>query len=577
MTQGWNRSSNNSNHTISGTNDVIVTKTGNTFGTHTSTAAVELVSAGKRYFELVITTTGGNVAVGVTNVTLVNATGITDQVNAIGWFSFAGAGSTSYNSAFGNSMPAFVQGDRLSIAVDATADLLWGRVNGGTWGPSGDPAAGTGGQSISGITGAVGPAVTLADLNDEVDGSFASGSWVYTAPTGFSAYDSSSFGTITAVTNVAGVGVSAARTLGTVTAVANVAGVGASAANHGTITAVTNVAGVGKSTARSVGAVTAVAVVQGVSSLLSIVGDISLNPIGEQPPEIPFDVSGTYELLPSLQFADDASSVFTDIGVANITPIGVVTFGFTHPGMPSGTHVIRVSDLSTGTSAAEGYFVDPTAVPGRAALLANSPTAIQFIIPAYLYEQYRDDQDCQAFIDAYNGIAQTYLDWFNNINLPIYTGLSGALLDWVAQGLYGIARPSIALSQTSGSGAFNAYKLDQIPIDGSAASTTSQVFVATDEIFKRIITWLFYKGDGRQFSVTWLKRRIMRFLNGVAGTDPGVDQAYQVSVQFTGTTVVNISISQGSAPTTYAPVLRAALLSGVIPLPFQFTYNVLLT
>jgi hypothetical protein len=395
----------------------------------------------------------------------------------------------------------------------------------------------------------------------------------------YTAVSSGSIGTITAVANVAGVGRALAIGQGTVTAVANVAGVGAvnPAAPKGTITAVTNVAGVGRSTARAVGTITAAAVVQGVSGSLSIVGDITLNPIGNQPPEFPFDVSGTYDLLPSLQFADDAGSVFTDLGLGNITPVGTVTFDFTHPGMPAGSHIIQVSDLATGTSAAEGYFVDPTAVPGRGALLADSPTSIQFIIPAYLYEQYRDDQDCQAFIDAYNAIAQNYLDWFNTINLPIYTGLSGPLLDWVAQGLYGISRPSIALSQTSGSGAFNTYKLDQITIDGSTAATTSQVFVVTDEIFKRIITWLFYKGDGRQFSVTWLKRRIMRFLNGVAGTDPGVDQAYQVSVQFTGTTVVNITISSGSAPTTYAPVLRAALLSGVIPLPFQFSYNVLLT
>lgn len=452
------------------------------------------------------------------------------------------------------------------------------------------------GGSVYGITAAatfvgtttdfhlkVGASSINAGFTDTADIPFAVDIFGTTRPQG-TAWDigavelpaSSGVGTITIATNVAAVGFAQARGVGTIGVAMNVAAV--SAPGHSAaITIATNVAAVGRSTARSVGTITIGTAVNAVSSLLSIIGDITLNPIGEQPPEVPFDVSGTYELLPALQFADDASSVFTDIGLSNTTPIGVVTFDFTHPGMPSGTHVIQVSDLATGTSAAEGYFVDPNAVPGRGAFLANSPTSIQFIIPAYLYEQYRDDQDCQAFIDAYNGIAQTYLNWFNTINLPIYTGLSGPLLDWVAQGLYGIARPTIALTQTSGSGAFNTYKLDQIPIDGSTAATTSQVFIVTDEIFKRIITWLFYKGDGRQFSVTWLKRRIMRFLNGVAGTDPGVDQAYQVSVQFTGTTVVNIKISQGSAPTTYAPVLRAALLSGVIPLPFQFSYNVLLT
>ena len=66
-------------------------------------------------------------------------------------------------------------------------------------------------------------------------------------------------------------------------------------------------------------------------------------------------------------------------------------------------------------------------------------------IPSYLYKEYDDDEALQAFVDAFNASAQDYVDWFNTIELPVYTSptSSGDLLDWVAEGLYGIPRPSL--------------------------------------------------------------------------------------------------------------------------------------
>jgi hypothetical protein len=49
----------------------------------------------------------------------------------------------------------------------------------------------------------------------------------------------------------------------------------------------------------------------------------------------------------------------------------------------------------------------------------------------------------------------------------------------------------------------------------------------------------------------------------------------QVSVQFTGANTVNVKIVSGSVPTTMAPVLQAAVISGVMPLPFQYSFNIL--
>jgi hypothetical protein len=67
------------------------------------------------------------------------------------------------------------------------------------------------------------------------------------------------------------------------------------------------------------------------------------------------------------------------------------------------------------------------------------------ILKSYPYQQYQDDPNIVAFFDAYNSIAQGYMDYVLGLNLPIYTQLSGPLLDWVGQGLYGFQRPTISI------------------------------------------------------------------------------------------------------------------------------------
>ncbi len=197
-------------------------------------------------------------------------------------------------------------------------------------------------------------------------------------------------------------------------------------------------------------------------------------------------------------------------------------------------------------------------------------------IPSYLYYEYSDDADLQGFVAAYNTLAQQYVDWFNQVSLPVYTGplLTGSLLDWVASGLYGIDRPALA---------------------GAT--------LVTDDVFQRVISWHFYKGDGKVFDVRWLKRRIMRFLIGANGTDPGINQTYQISVRFMGNGVIDINVYTGIAifgpgsmfntgqfntskfndmgliirhyvDTTLAPELKQAIDAGVLELPFQYVYNV---
>ena len=243
----------------------------------------------------------------------------------------------------------------------------------------------------------------------------------------------------------------------------------------------------------------------------------------------------------------------------------------------------------------------PTPIPGQ---LPTAPTGLTKMIPSYLYEEYKDDDDLQAFVAAYNTMAQQYLDWFNSVQLPIYTGLSGDLLDWIAEGVYGITRPSLGSGQNRDIGPFNTWAFNTIPFNKRKIIGPSNVTVTSDDIFKRIITWHFFKGDGKVFNVRWLKRRIMRFLTGTNGIDPGVNETYQVSVTFGTNGQVTITIVQGFrtltggalfnrfgfnqnvpfnsirstftsiTPLPNAAILQEAIESGVLELPFQFTWNV---
>ena len=224
------------------------------------------------------------------------------------------------------------------------------------------------------------------------------------------------------------------------------------------------------------------------------------------------------------------------------------------------------------------------------------------IIPSYLYQQYYDDSDLQAFVSSYNTLAQEYLDWFNNLNLPIYTKQYGTSLDWVALGLYGLVRPTLPQGSYIRLGEYDSVPYDTLSYDTEKLISPTSFYITTDDIFKRIITWNFYKGDGYQFNTHWLKRRIARFLAGVNGTDPQLGETYQISVRFAANNVINIhiypgvSIQKGGSlldtfdldtvtfnaetifaaliPTALAPILQSALNAGVLEVPFQYTFNV---
>lgn len=218
-------------------------------------------------------------------------------------------------------------------------------------------------------------------------------------------------------------------------------------------------------------------------------------------------------------------------------------------------------------------------------MLPIEPTSVKKIIPSYLYLQYQDDENLPSLIEAYNVIAQRYLNWFNGINLPDYTKLSGPLLDWVGAGLYGLPRPTIESDvklPITGSVATapntSVYKDDFVTTPlAPAASAQKQVitnYTITDDFYKRVLTWWFYKGDGFDWSVDWFKRRIYRFLNGVNGVDVPISYTPYVSVIFTpNTSPQQIVISVITSDTQTGEIFAAALRSGIINFPFRYVFT----
>ncbi|HEX7911802.1 MAG TPA: hypothetical protein VF534_27425 [Paraburkholderia sp.] len=193
---------------------------------------------------------------------------------------------------------------------------------------------------------------------------------------------------------------------------------------------------------------------------------------------------------------------------------------------------------------------------------------LQQTIPSYLYAQYSDDPNLQAFVAGFNSLSQGYLDWFKSTPLGLYTSpnITGPLLDWIGNGVYGIPRPVLATQTSSTRAGYNEFPYNVPPYDYLSFSSSGTAQLASDDIYKRAMTWNLYRGDGQQFTMGWLKNRINRFLNGVNGTDwPVLNNPPSITVSGNTFTISVFNNAPGIA-------LQQLLSSRILAFPFQ--YNV---
>jgi hypothetical protein len=245
---------------------------------------------------------------------------------------------------------------------------------------------------------------------------------------------------------------------------------------------------------------------------------------------VPSAVSGSTELLPGQAFLVPNNC---NVWVTALTPghkfTSIFTSEYTVPYPPG----IVPGIPGSGTGAVFGGYTGGKPFP------PETVTGLQTVIPSYLYQEYSDDDDCQGFVDAQNDSQQDYVDTFNALNLPIYTGqpslVAGQLLDWVGTGVYGMSRPALTSGRPLTMGPLNTWGYNWLfPMWGVPPAgvevefglnmlqllSVGEIIITDDDLYRRILTWHLYKGDGNYFSIPWLKRRVWRFLYGTDGTAP---------------------------------------------------------
>jgi hypothetical protein len=209
-------------------------------------------------------------------------------------------------------------------------------------------------------------------------------------------------------------------------------------------------------------------------------------------------------------------------------------------------------------------------IPNGTPFPPTGQTTLTGIIPSYLYQQFADDDALQTFVEAFNIMQQEWSDWFNQINLPVWSCLSGPLLDWIGSGLYGYPRPTLSDTTVTGTtGPYNTMAYDETVYNEGTVSESTIYVPVTDDIYQRMLTWHLYKGDGFQFTMRWLKQRVHRFLNGANGVLLINDNTDDVSVSCAGV-AFTITVPSGPAGQTF----QYAVLDGVLQLPFQYTFTV---
>ena len=181
----WNPSDKSANLTLSN-GDLTVAHTGS--AGFSAVRATESKSSGKWYWEVTIDTIASyNIFIGI-----LTSSGLLSQrigSTAEGWgyrnygekFHNSGTTGTSYGDTY-------TTNDVIGIALDLDNGKIWWSKN-GTWQASGDPVNGTN-PAYTGISDTVFAAISTYVSSDQFTAAFKAVEFTYSAPSGFSAYDS---------------------------------------------------------------------------------------------------------------------------------------------------------------------------------------------------------------------------------------------------------------------------------------------------------------------------------------------------------------------------------------------------
>lgn len=186
-------------------------------------------------------------------------------------------------------------------------------------------------------------------------------------------------------------------------------------------------------------------------------------------------------------------------------------------------------------------------------------------LASYPYQQYADDDDIKAFFTAYNALSQTNLDTANNLYLPIYSNKTGNLLNLVGEGIYGEVRKALGTGFSYTVGMYNTYEYNLNPNNLYELNFVGTSYEVNDSTYKKIIQWNTFKGDGYQFTIRWLKRRIQRFFSNQI--NPPTTYSYSVTLSGTNVTI--------TIPNSLdATIFQAAIQSQILLVPFQYNFSV---
>jgi len=178
-------------------------------------------------------------------------------------------------------------------------------------------------------------------------------------------------------------------------------------------------------------------------------------------------------------------------------------------------------------------------------------------IQPYLYDQYRyADGAADTFAVHKSAMNARWAELRDRyINLPDYTSntITGNLLSWVCESIYGVRRPILQYAIT---------KYDTSEYDAAIYDLSSDAVLAPDDILRKIVAWNCKRDIMGPFSIPVLKHKVAQFL----GVDVGLIWVTQSGRQFT------VSIPDGPIALSLAAGFELRLVN--LPVEYSFILDV---